>query len=84
MAFVFFSDCDIGQYGHNCNETCGHCNNATQCSTVTGTCRTGCEAGYIGRLCKDGLCNFFKILLGIWVVFLISNYFEDNQLSFYT
>lgn len=47
-------ECVFGHYGYNCNETCGHCKDAIQCSTVSGTCLTGCKAGYVGRLCKEG------------------------------
>nr|XP_034334886.1 multiple epidermal growth factor-like domains protein 10 [Crassostrea gigas] len=49
--------CDIGRYGDQCSETCGHCRDVTQCSHINGTCLTGCKPGYQGKLCKP-LCNF--------------------------
>lgn len=45
-------ECDIGYYGYNCTETCGHCVDETECSPVDGTCPTGCSARYFGQLCK--------------------------------
>lgn len=46
--------CEIGTYGVNCNETCGHCRDLNQCSYTNGTCFTGCNAGYHGAQCKTG------------------------------
>lgn len=45
-------ECDRGSYGVECNETCGHCCDVSQCSNVNGTCLTGCDAGFEGDLCK--------------------------------
>ena len=44
----------MGYYGYNCNRTCGHCMNLTQCSPVNGTCLTGCAAGFFGPSCDEG------------------------------
>uniref|UniRef100_K1QU90 Uncharacterized protein n=1 Tax=Magallana gigas TaxID=29159 RepID=K1QU90_MAGGI len=44
--------CDRGSYGSECNETCGHCRDADQCSINNGTCLTGCDARFKGDLCK--------------------------------
>ncbi|XP_052694145.1 multiple epidermal growth factor-like domains protein 10 isoform X1 [Crassostrea angulata] len=46
-------ECDVGHYGYNCNETCGHCIDPRQCSNVKGTCLSGCKAGYSGQTCKE-------------------------------
>lgn len=57
---IFFSkletlaDCEIGTYGVDCKESCGHCRDLTKCSYTNGTCFTGCIAGYQGALCKTG------------------------------
>uniref|UniRef100_K1QQ54 Scavenger receptor class F member 2 n=1 Tax=Magallana gigas TaxID=29159 RepID=K1QQ54_MAGGI len=40
-------------YGVNCNKTCGHCKNITQCFNGNGTCLTGCKPGYQEELCKS-------------------------------
>ncbi|XP_034319193.2 platelet endothelial aggregation receptor 1 isoform X2 [Magallana gigas] len=45
-------ECDVGHYGYNCNETCGHCIDKLQCFHVEGTCLSGCKAGYSGQACK--------------------------------
>lgn len=52
-----YLECDVGLYGYNCNETCGHCMDKLQCSHVKGTCETGCKAGYSGQTCKEGICQ---------------------------
>ncbi|XP_034318933.2 uncharacterized protein [Magallana gigas] len=45
-------ECDIGYFGDNCTEECGHCIDGTLCSSVDGTCTSGCSAGYTGNLCN--------------------------------
>lgn len=45
-------ECDNGWYGFECNETCGHCRNVTNCSNIDGICLNGCAAGFEGNLCK--------------------------------
>ena len=50
------SECQSGQYGRNCNETCGHClGGQDKCSTTNGHCPNGCAAGWEGDVCKTGL-----------------------------
>lgn len=49
-----FIECDIGYFGYNCAESCGHCIDQVQCSRVDGACPTGCSAGFSGRLCQKG------------------------------
>lgn len=46
--------CDRGSYGLKCRETCGHCQDVTQCSNINGPCFTGCKAGCQRDLCKTG------------------------------
>lgn len=70
----FYSECGIGHYGYNCNETCGYCIDSLQCSTVNGTCLTGCRAGYVGPLCKEGGCFVRWFCLGF--------FFHYNRLKF--
>lgn len=43
--------CTRGSYGIHCNETCGHCFNGSQCSSINGSCPRGCDSGYTGDLC---------------------------------
>lgn len=47
--------CDRGLYGIECNETCGNCRDADQCSNTNGSCLTGCDDGYQGDLCRTRL-----------------------------
>lgn len=48
----YFTACDRGLYGIDCNETCGHCIDIDECFHTNGTCLTGCAAGYLGDLCN--------------------------------
>ncbi|XP_062577913.1 multiple epidermal growth factor-like domains protein 10 [Saccostrea cucullata] len=51
--------CSPDKFGIFCNETCGQCReepNKESCDDVTGTCVSGCERGFSGRLC-DEECN---------------------------
>lgn len=50
--FDIFAACNIGYFGVDCNEKCGRCLELYQCNHITGTCLTGCEAGYQGSMCK--------------------------------
>ena len=46
------SECDLGTYGDNCNETCGNCLDPTECHHSNGTCLSGCNDGFQGALYK--------------------------------
>lgn len=52
-------DCDIGTYGNECNNTCGHCINEDDCFYTNGTCLNGCDSGYLGALCKT--CKYLTV-----------------------
>lgn len=43
--------CENGTYGVGCFEQCGHCTDQA-CSTINGTCLSGCNPGFLGHLCK--------------------------------
>lgn len=57
--FKLISDCNLGSFGADCNETCGHCRNLNQCSNVDGKCLTGCKAGYEGEICRKSKCKLY-------------------------
>ncbi|KAK2183955.1 hypothetical protein NP493_291g03001 [Ridgeia piscesae] len=46
-------ECEIGTYGKNCEEDCGHCKENTQCDVKNGHCATGCETWYTPNTCKE-------------------------------
>lgn len=50
--FKLILACGKGSYGVDCHETCGHCRDVNKCSSINGTCLTGCDAGYEGDMCK--------------------------------
>ena len=52
--FSFFKECNDTHYGQDCNHTCGHCWDHTQCHHVNGSCLGGCEEGFIGDKCMKG------------------------------
>lgn len=58
LLFVI-GDCEIGSYGVDCSETCGHCLDVRQCSNSNGICLKGCDAGYQGAICKTREYMFF-------------------------
>lgn len=52
LYFTLILECDKGFYGLECNETCGHCRDVSQCSNIDGTCIAGCAASFEGVFCK--------------------------------
>ncbi|KAI0239537.1 hypothetical protein LSAT2_009729 [Lamellibrachia satsuma] len=49
--------CDDGNYGVNCNESCGHCKKHSKCSITNGSCSKGCENWYISDVCKTYIAS---------------------------
>ncbi|PVD24655.1 hypothetical protein C0Q70_15139 [Pomacea canaliculata] len=45
--------CDVGYYGENCSQLCGHCRQDTTCDPDNGTCLVGCSLGFIPGLCTE-------------------------------
>lgn len=56
---ILFLVCPLGFYGETCNDPCGNCRDGNQCHHITGTCVSGCDAGYKEDLCKarEYKCN---------------------------
>lgn len=51
------SACRKGWYGVNCSQQCeGHCRDNNTCNHVTGQCDRGCDAGWTGMMCNQGIC----------------------------
>ncbi|XP_034178249.2 uncharacterized protein LOC117603333 [Osmia lignaria lignaria] len=51
------SNCDVGQYGHGCKQTCGWCK-GNNCNFKTGHCKSGCDNSKrynIPPFCKIGI-----------------------------
>ena len=46
-------ECENGNYGQGCRETCGKCFNNEVCDHIDGLC-TSCGSGYRGAQCKTG------------------------------
>lgn len=51
--YFFFADCEPGEYGASCEETCGECTNDSSCDIFTGVCVQGCKSGYYPPYCKE-------------------------------
>ena len=60
-SYLFIKECAIGTYGLNCTMVCGQCTEISDCSNVNGICGSGCNPGYIGANCKEGL-EFFACI----------------------
>lgn len=48
---VYFTECESGTFGLDCNKTCGNCEDMKHCHHVTGFCTQGCVPGYYGLRC---------------------------------
>lgn len=46
--------CDDGEWGSNCAQTCGNCNNTDICNKINGDCPNGCKAGWKTSKCDKG------------------------------
>ncbi|XP_071109762.1 pro-epidermal growth factor-like [Haliotis cracherodii] len=44
--------CPVDRYGFNCSTPCGQCMDGQPCNETTGRCPTGCDAGWMGDICK--------------------------------
>ena len=55
VLFWFLTECDGGKFGQNCDETCGKCVNGEHCDHVNGTCFNGCDRGFKGFNCNEGM-----------------------------
>ena len=53
----YILDCDDGDYGMNCSETCANCSEASECHHITGECSGTCKPGYQGIMCDTGNFN---------------------------
>ena len=54
LLIILTAACDDGDYGYNCNETCGSCRNGLPCSKTDGECRNGCQLGKQPPHCQEG------------------------------
>jgi hypothetical protein len=48
------SECPDGYYGMNCELSCNCLSDSEACSKSTGSCVSGCKAGYGGDGCQIG------------------------------
>ena len=59
----FFLECPIGSYGANCLDNCSlTCGHPGKCDRVTSHCNGGCQIGWAGVRCEEGIGrknNFF-------------------------
>ena len=59
VIFFEFLDCMPGYYGYGCEKACSrNCLNNSICDNIDGTCRGGCQHGYIGKLCNE--CKTYR------------------------
>ena len=53
------TECNMNMYGANCSLSCGNCRGKGQCHHVNGSCLEGCDSGFQGDTCLQGIS--FKI-----------------------
>lgn len=70
----FTTVCDKNMFGKGCAKRCGHCRNDTHCHHVNGSCLNGCEAGYKGNHCIDGIYLISKTSKTIKISILYNKY----------
>lgn len=67
-------ECRGGWYGVNCSQQCsGHCKDNATCNYVTGQCDKGCEVGWTGTLCEQGIFSSFLCCAGYYKTFIHIN-----------
>ena len=52
---IIIAACLPNTYGWNCNMTCGNCLDRGHCDHKNGTCLMGCDPGWQGDMCVDGI-----------------------------
>ena len=75
--------CENGTYGYDCNNTCGHCTDKESCFHTNGTCRFGCNPGYMGELCKTGMFFMYRTRYRQSLLLKLLYFSELNVLSFF-
>ena len=51
------TECNANMYGANCSLSCGNCRGTDQCHHVNGSCLEGCDPGFQGDKCSQGISN---------------------------
>ena len=59
-AKLFLTECSGGTYGADCAGLCGNCLYGGDCDKRTGNCTSGCNPGYYGSLCTEGIIYICK------------------------
>lgn len=54
---IILIECDGHKFGQNCSKTCGHCLEKEACHHVNGSCLNGCDLGYHGANCTQGMSD---------------------------
>ena len=54
MSTYLIPECDRGQWGPGCSQSCNSLCLSGSCDHVTGQCRKGCEPGYQEPNCTEG------------------------------
>lgn len=57
-----YTECDGRTYGLNCIQTCGACINNSYCHHISGMCPWGCDNGFQGMNCNEGILNLFTFI----------------------
>ena len=80
--FILISECDVGYYGLNCEQICNehNCRDGAICNHDNGHCPRGCQPGYMGPMCMEGLYH----LLLLFTVLLFIDQFRKGKMMVVT
>ena len=51
--YTYFIECQAGNFGLNCKQRCGMCQDGDVCDIYTGECPSGCTDEYKGSQCSQ-------------------------------
>ena len=55
LKYFLFSECDNKTFGQECTGVCGNCLENEPCHHINGSCLHGCDPGFNGLKCDQGL-----------------------------
>ena len=63
IVHFILTGCNTNMYGANCTWSCGNCRGKGQCHHINGSCLDGCDPGFQGDKCLQGISWKMQCLL---------------------
>ena len=75
--FPFFLNtvCPYGYYGYDCKHACN--STCKGCDEINGLCNTGCQLGWRGVYCQEGMC-----IVHSYIKRLENRYYKKNDYTY--